>query len=632
MSGKEFRYTSIVCGIAGIIRLDGQAVDQQRLDRLTDALAHRGPDGRGTYIHNTVGFGHRRLAILDLSPAGAQPMHSDDGMTVVTFNGEIYNFAELRAQLEDAGHVFRSHCDTEVLLKLYEQHGPACVPMLRGMFAFAIHDRKRNTVFLARDRLGKKPIKYFCENGVFAFASELKALRTLPECPREFDRESVHHFLTLMYLPAPRTGFTGIYKLPAAHTLTIDLSTGEQKIERYWELTYHPDERVSVPEWQEQIRHVFEESVRLRMVADVPVGAFLSGGVDSGAVVAAMSKIGSQPVKTFSIGSRNEKRNELPLAQLVADRYKTDHHAIVLEPDIVRLLPELVRTYEEPYADPSSIPTYLVARETRSDVTVALNGDGGDENFAGYIRYPILRFSQRMQWLPSPVAHAAASLLHLLRADTVSYRGLRFASSLRMPWEQRYLQYLSFFTEDEKASVYREGASFGRTEEWYAARIAEASNRADDLVDRAMSADLETYLADDLLPKVDLGTMAHGLEARSPFLDHTLLELTARIPVRHKLHGRVGKWILKDMLHDDLPPEILWGKKRGFRLPFDEWFRGDLRSFVRDSILSAPDAYWEVFDRTKTERFIDRYHDSRIDYSDHVWALLWCAEWMRQYS
>ncbi len=622
-----------MCGIAGIIRLDGQKVDQQQLDRLTDGVAHRGPDGRGTYIQDNVGFGHRRLAILDLTEAGAQPMKSDDGKTVITFNGEIYNFAEKRAMLEQKGYRFKSHCDTEVLLALYDAFGPACVQHLRGMFAFAIHDTKKNVVFLARDRVGKKPIKYFRSGEVFAFASELKALRTLPECPKDIDREAIHHFLTMMYLPAPLTGFKGIHKLPAAHTLTINLATGEEKLERYWELHYQADDKPSVLEWQERIRATFEESVKLRMVADVPVGAFLSGGVDSGAVVAAMSRLSDRPVKTFSIGSASQAKNELPLAAMVAERYGTDHHPIVLEPDIVRLLPELVRMYEEPYADPSSIPTYLVARETRSDVTVALNGDGGDENFAGYIRYPIARFSQAWAKLPiHSIGLAGAHLLHAFMRSTLSYRGLRFESSIGQPFEERYLQYLSFFTEAEKKSIYKDGVSFSSTSRWYAERTREARVRASDTVHQAMSMDIDTYLAEDLLPKVDLGTMAHGLEARSPFLDHTLLELSAKIPLKHKLHGKVGKWILKDMLKDELPAEILWGKKRGFRLPLDDWFRGDLKDFVHQRILSAPAIYWEIFDKAKVEQFLATYHHSRIDYSDHIWALLWLAEWTEQYS
>lgn len=624
-----------MCGIAGIIRLDGQKVDQGQLDRLTDALSHRGPDGRGTYVHENVGLGHRRLSIIDLSTAAAQPMHSDDRQYTITFNGEIYNFAALRLQLEAKGYIFTSSGDTEVLLKLYQEYGPACVSMLRGMFAFAIHDRKRNTIFLARDRVGKKPIKYFRRDGVFAFASELKALRTLPECPREFDKEAIHHYLTLMYLPAPLTGFVGLYKLPAAHTLTINLATGEEKMERYWELDYKPDINPTVSEWQQRIRAMFDESVRLRMVADVPVGAFLSGGVDSGAVVAAMSKLSSQPVKTFSIGSTSETRNELPLAAMVAERYHTDHHPIVLEPDIVHLLPELVEQYEEPYADPSSIPTYLVARETRKDVTVALNGDGGDENFAGYVRYPILKFSETWAHQPSVVramAKGGASVLHRILNSTLSYRGERFTSTLNLPWPQRYLQYLSFFTEEEKASIYVEAVSFKRTDAWYAELTKEARGRGRDLVHKALSMDIDAYLADDLLPKVDLGTMAHGLEARSPFLDHELLELTAKIPLKHKLHGKVGKWILKDLLKDDLPADILWRKKSGFRLPLDQWFRSDLKQFVHDQIMSAPAPFWQMFDRIKIEKFLNRYHDSRVDYSDHVWALLWLSEWMRRYA
>lgn len=624
-----------MCGIGGIIRLDGATVDVAELDRMTDALSHRGPDGRGTVIRGQVGFGHRRLSILDLSEAGAQPMLSSDGNIALTFNGEIYNFAELRAELERGGVTFHSHCDTEVLLKLYEKEGPACVSRLHGMFAFAVHDTKRNIVFIARDRVGKKPLKYFRSGKTFAFASELKALLTLSSCPQGMDREAIHHFLTLMYMPSPLTGFAGIRKLPAAHTLTIDLATGTEKIERYWSLNYQPDNKPTVGEWQERIRSVFEESVKLRMVADVPVGAFLSGGVDSGAVVAAMSRLSSTPVKTFSIGSKSIEKNELPLAAMVAERYKTDHHPIMLEPDIVQLLPELVRFYEEPYADPSSIPTYLVARETRSEVTVALNGDGGDENFAGYIRYPIFRFSEKWHRMPSfvhGIAGAGVNVLHGLLNSTFTYRMKRFQDSARLPSAQRYLQYLSFFTEEEKKSIMRDDQSFEATEAWYARRTEDARKRALDSVHQAVSMDVDTYLADDLLPKVDLGTMAHGLEARSPLLDHHLLELTARIPVEHKLHRRVGKWIFKDMLKDELPADILWAKKRGFRLPLNDWFRGPLKSFVHERILSAPPQFWEMFDRQKTEAFLHMYADSRIDYSDHVWALLWLSEWMEQYT
>lgn len=627
-----------MCGIAGIVRLDGGSVDSGQMDQMTDALAHRGPDGRGVFLDRNVGLGHRRLAILDLSEAGHQPMFSKDQALVVTFNGEIYNFQEERSALEAKGYRFHSQCDTEVLLALYEEYGEACVAHLRGMFAFAIYDRKKNLLFLARDRVGKKPLKYFHANGVFAFASELKALRTLPECPREVDREMLHHFLTLMYMPAPETGFQGIQKLPAAHTMTLDLATGQSTIRRYWELSYEPDVRPSQQEWEERIWAVLKESVRLRMIADVPLGAFLSGGIDSGAIVALMSSLSDQPVKTFSIGSDDPAVNELPQALITARHFGTDHHPIELKADIVKLLPTLVQFYEEPYGDPSAIPTYLIAEATKAHVTVALNGDGGDENFAGYVRYPILQFSEQWAALPRPLhafVRGGTSLFHRLRRDTLSYRMRRFQHSIQLPWEKRYLQYLSFFTEEEKRAIEREGfaASFPRTDDWFASRTQIARDRAPDILHQAMSMDLETYLAEDLLPKVDIGTMAHGLEARSPFLDHVLLELTATLPTQYQLRGRTTKWILKHMLKDILPREILTKKKTGFRLPLDRWFRGELRPWMTAQLLEAPHPlFWEMFDRSALEHFLDDYQSSRVNMSDQIWALLWLKEWTAQYT
>ena len=564
-------------------------------------------------------------------------MRTEDEAWVLSFNGEIYNFQELRAQIEATGHRFRSQSDTEVLLELWRREGRACLSKLRGMFAFAVYDKKTRTLTLARDRVGKKPLFYFRQGNVFAFASEIKALRTLSNAPRSVDWESIHHFLTMMYLPSPLTGTEGMLKLPAAHTLTLDLSTGEIQIERYWELRYDTDTVTSLPVWKEKIANAFEESVRLRMVADVPVGAFLSGGIDSAAVVASMSKHGSQPVKTFSIGTRHQTHNELPDALRIAQLFQTDHHPIEVEADIVHLLPELVRTYEQPYGDSSAIPTYLIAREARKVVTVALNGDGGDENFAGYVRYPILRFSEGWRRAPAllhRLTRGGTYLFHSLMRSTFSYRVNRFQQSMPLPWEQRYLQYLSFFTEEEKRRLYRDGFgdNFSRTDQWYAVRTTDARNRAGDLVHRAMSMDIETYLAEDLLPKVDYGTMAHGLEARSPFLDHTLLELTARLPIHYQLHGSVRKWILKEVLKDTLPLATLSRPKTGFRLPLDTWFRRDLSSFVSERLLEGHQNMWQVFDRSRLEAFLAEYRRSHIDYSDHIWALLWLQEWFSQYT
>lgn len=616
---------------------DGTPVDRQALDTLTGALAHRGPNGSGLYTDGSVGLGHRRLSVLDLSQAGSQPMYAEDRSVVLVFNGEIYNFAEERIHLEQRGYTFHSRSDTEVLLHLYEEYGPSCVERLRGMFAFAVHDKKRNILFIARDRVGKKPLKYFRSGGVFAFASELKALRTLPQCPRGVDSESVHHFLTMMYVPAPQTGFAGIAKLPAAHTLTIDLQTGKETLERYWQLQYKTDDQRPLSEWKDRIRTTLEKSVRLRMVADVPLGVFLSGGLDSTTLVAVMSGLTDQPIKTFSIGTGEKNHNELPQAAQVARAFGTDHHPIIVQPDIVHLLPELVQAYEEPYSDPSAIPTYLIAREARSSVTVALNGDGGDENFAGYVRYPILLFSERWRRAPSflhALARQGTNAFHALRNDTFSYRCRRFEHSLSLPWEERLLQYISFFTEEEKRDLYKGGfgQDFPDTGHWYGQRTMGARGCADDLLHKAMSMDMQTYLSDDLLPKVDIGTMAHGLEARSPFLDHHLLELTAQLPSKYQLRGRTTKWILREMVKDILPPDILQKRKTGFRLPLDRWFRTDLQAFVYDHLLETPPLFGEIFDPSRIRSFLDRYFASNVDYSDHVWTLLWLAEWMRQYA
>ncbi len=620
-----------MCGIAGIVHLDGSPVLPGELNRMTDAISHRGPDGRGTYSKDNVGLGHRRLSILDLSDAASQPMESKEKRYVLVFNGEIYNFQEQKKLLEEKGHHFHSTGDTEVLLALYMEYGPECVHKLRGMFAFAVLDRQRNSLFIARDRVGKKPVVYFQHGNTFAFASEIKALKTLPECPREIDEEAIHHFLTVTYLPAPLTGFKGIEKLPAAHTLLLDLNTNKIDIQRYWSLKYETNHKKSLAQWQEEILSSLEESVRLRMIADVPVGAFLSGGIDSAAVVAFMSKQSSHPVQTFSIGS-SDPTSELPDAERIAKAFGTDHHPIMLEPNIVELLPELVRTYEQPFGDPSVIPTYLVSRETRKNVTVALSGDGGDENFAGYLRYPILLFSER--WRRVPLVHGLASaatrFLARKRPSTFTYRSQIFEESLSLPWERRVLRYFGGFTDEEKALVEPNIQKYLVSDAWFMQKTIEARLRADGILHQAMSADFDTYLADDLMPKVDLGAMAHSLEVRSPFLDHEFLELTAQIPAKYMLKGRQTKWILKQALRKILPAETLHKKKQGFRLPLDSWFRGDLRDFVEDRLYSGNPLFYSLFDQSGIGKLLERYYSTQIDLSPQIWMLLWLQEWCEQ--
>jgi len=375
-----------MCGIGGKLYFDSaRSVNPTLLDRMNAVLAHRGPDDGGVYHDGPIGLAHRRLSIIDLSPAGHQPMSNPSGTLWITFNGEIYNFLELRGELEHDGATFRSKTDTEVILALYERHGAECLRYLRGMFAFAIWDGQTRTLFLARDRLGKKPLYYYQDAKQFLFASEPKGILQDPEVPVEPDLEAIHHYLTYGYIPSPYSAFKGFRKIPPAHYLII--REGRVHLERYWQLRYHPKLQMTEAELREELLTRLREAVRLRMISDVPLGAFLSGGIDSSTVVALMSECSSGPVKTFSIGFEEERYNELPYARLVAERYGTDHHEFVVKPEAIKILPELVWHYNEPYADSSAIPTYYLSKMTREHVTVALNGDAGDENFAGYERY-----------------------------------------------------------------------------------------------------------------------------------------------------------------------------------------------------------------------------------------------------
>lgn len=626
-----------MCGIAGIVHLDGNRVDEDILDCMTDTLAHRGPDGRGTYIDNNIGLGHRRLAILDLTDAGAQPMQSPDRNIIVTYNGEIYNFREERKLLEAKGYTFRSRCDTEVLLALYKKYGTKCVQHLRGMFAFAIYDKKRQILFCARDRAGQKPFKYFFDGTTFLFASELKALLKHPQCPREVHPEAIHHFLTLMYLPAPLTGLKGIEKLEAGCTLTLNLQTKELKQERYWTLDYSKEERRSEEEWMEQIQECLEQVVRLRMIADVPVGAFLSGGIDSGIITLLMSKLAEEPVRTFSIGTEVATHNELLDADRIAQLAHTHHYPKMVKPNVIELLPKLVQIYEEPYGDASAIPTYLVSQLASEQVKVVLCGDGGDENFAGYIRSPIALFSHLWKRLRliHPLIRAGTWTCAQLIPNTFFYRCDRFQKTMHLPLEQRYLQYISFFMEEEKQNMYSstmKKQNFQRTDVFYASKTALSRDSARDTLHRCMAMDFTTYLRDNLMMKSDLASMHFGLECRAPLLDHHLLEEISRMPGSLKLHGLQRKYLFKKAFAHLLPPEHLRRPKTGFRLPLDHWFRTDLKDFVTDRVLSDAPHKWEFFDRPKVSAFLDRYFRTRIDYSDYVWELLWLDEWFRQYG
>jgi asparagine synthase (glutamine-hydrolysing) len=605
---------------------------------MNKAILHRGPDDGGVYISpdKKVGLGHRRLSIIDLSPLGHQPMRYMDRYEII-FNGEIYNFQEKRDLLEKEGYTFKSHSDTEIIMALYDKFGKKCLEHMRGMFAFAIYDEQEKTVFCARDRVGKKPFKYYLDDQVFMFASELKAILTQKEYKKEVDYVAIHHYLTLQYCPAPLTGFKDLKKLEPAHYLFIDLKTKKVEKERYWKLDYSQKLDLSEDEWKKRIMEKLEESVRLRMIADVPLGAFLSGGIDSSAIVGLMSRLSNKPVKTFSIGFAEEKYNELKYARIIADKFKTDHKEFIVKPDAIKLLPMLVKQYEEPYADSSALPTYYVCKMTRDFVTVALNGDGGDENFGGYGRYSVQKFGlwydkimPLHKYFVLPLSKFMASHIK----NTVFDRAYRFAKTLSDNYAHRYVNYICYFTNPMKAEIYtnefkekmRDIDSFNIV----ASKFSEAN--AKNKMDQTLYADFSTYLPDDLMAKVDIDSMAVALEGRSPFLDHELLELTAKIPFDLKIKGRNNKkYILKEALRGLVPDEVMFRPKMGFGIPIDIWLRGELKNYAYNILLSEKAIKRGIFKKEAVKQLLDTHTQTKISFAYHIWALITLELWFQEY-
>lgn len=629
-----------MCGIAGIVSKTGGLTGFQ-VQPMIDAQRHRGPDAEGVWTDGDCALGHRRLSIIDLSEAGRQPMANDDGGLQITFNGEIYNFQTLRAELEALGYRFRTRTDTETILHAYEQWGVECLKKLRGMFAFAIWDRRQRRLFVARDRVGKKPVFYTQVGARFFFASELQGLLANAEVPREVLPEALDAYLSYGYVPAPFTGFRSIFKLPPAHFLTLDLASvaPTPKIERYWSLSYTPKLKLSEAEIRQALREKLTEAVRLRMISDVPIGAFLSGGIDSSIVVGLMAQQSAQPVKTFSIGFKEAAYNELEHARRIANLWQTEHHEFIVEADALSILPKLVQHYGEPYADSSCVPTFYVAQMTRQHVTVALNGDGGDESFAGYERYLGNRLAEHLRIVPGAVW--SAKTLGGLLPDSIDpknrIRNLRrFLLVMSQPMPQRYARWLTYFTEADKQALYSTDFSAqlnGSTRGCWLPEIIEEfcrNNASCDPVDAAMSADVQGYLPFDLLVKVDIATMANSLEARSPLLDQEVMEFAAQLPPEMKLHGRNLKHLLKTVFTDLLPPANVNRRKAGFGVPVGQWFRGQLRELLRDALL-APEAVARNYFKPQTvERLLHEHLERRGDHTFPLWSLLMLELWHRE--
>jgi asparagine synthase (glutamine-hydrolysing) len=623
-----------MCGIAGIIHPDqAQEVDGRQLRKMADRIKHRGPDDSGIETFPGVGLAHRRLSIIDLSSRGHQPMSNSDGSVCIVFNGEIYNFKQLRSELESKGYKFKSDTDTEVLIHGYQEHGDDVVLKLRGMFAFAIYDLKRHRLLLARDRLGKKPLKYMHKNGSLYFASELKALLTLPEVSREIDATAIDQYLTYQYVPSPRTGFKAIAKLPAAHRAVWE--NGNLKIERYWQQNYLPKKNISMAEAVEGFHEVFLESVKLRLISDVPLGAFLSGGLDSSAIVAAMSEVGEGAVRTFTIGFDDGKFDERPHAKKVAERFGTTHREFLVKPDALDIFPKLVDFYEEPYADSSALPSYYLAKMTRQEVTVALNGDGGDENFAGYRTYQhyaklMAAGKLRLPMFTRPLAQLACELTGMA-SPRAAYQGDFLMRLLRTPAPSRYPELVAYFSRQGRSDMY--SADFhSRLDEVGGYSIMERAleqARADNAVERAMAADLCTYLPDDLLVKVDIASMANSLECRSPLLDHKLMEYVATLPLNMKIVGNNKKVMFKEYLKQYLPPELLTRRKQGFGIPMDRWFRDELKTYSRDLLLGDGCRLNNMIRKEYLLRLLDQHACGRRNHGKRIWALLTLEQWLR---
>jgi asparagine synthase (glutamine-hydrolysing) len=623
-----------VCGIVGQVRPSGDQAERELLERMCAGLEHRGPDVRGIALHGRAGLGIQRLRVVDLA-TGDQPIHNENGSVAVVLNGEIYNYRELREELIAHGHRFASAGDTEVIAHLYEEHGVDCVKRLHGMFAFALWDTRHQRLLIARDRVGKKPLYYALHEGTLSFASELGALLQDPGIPRDVNRAAIDRYLAFGYVPTPMSAYGAVRKLPPAHTLV--LADGEVRLRRYWQLDYGSKLDLSPAELGERIRAELRSAVRRRLIADVPIGAFLSGGIDSSAVVAAMAEEGGGPVRTFSIGFESSRYNELPHARRVAERFGTQHEEFVVKPDAAAMLPKIARHHGEPFGDSSAIPCFHLAEITRRHVTVALNGDGGDESFGGYTRYVANRVAGRLDALPAPLRRALGAVGRRLpdggEVSSIANRARRLTRSLAMDAPERYAGYVGSVPAAARLGLYTPAYAAELATEAPAENLIRGAWEATsgtDVVDVMLEVDIATYLLDDLIAKIDISSMAYGLEARSPFLDHELMQLAASIPAGLKVHGSEKKWILREALRGWLPDDLLDRPKQGFSIPENDWLRGDLAGWTREVLLDPASIERGYFDRDAVGDLLDRHAGGADEAGRVLWRLLALEIWHRE--
>lgn len=621
-----------MCGIAGMVGRTGEVIDQAEVHRMCQTIVHRGPDDEGIYAQGPVGLGIRRLSIIDLA-GGRQPIHNEDKSLWVVFNGEIYNFPELRRELEGRGHRFYTHSDTEVIVHLYEEMGADCVKKLRGMFAIALYDERRQTLLLARDRLGKKPLHYALCDGRLLFGSEIKALLAVAPHLAEVNPEGLLQYFYFGYIPDPYTAFQRIHKLPPG--CVMEYCGGKINIRQYWDVpTYGAHPPKSEEECLEELERRLAEAVRIRLISDVPLGALLSGGVDSSIVVALMARASAGPVKTFSIGFRAEQFNEAEYARLVAERFGTDHHELVVDPNVEETLTFLSGMLEEPFGDSSMLPTYYVCRMARQHVTVALSGDGGDELFAGYDRYSVAMNRRRFDWMPQWMGRLYRDQLHD-RVPAGSY-GKNLAWNASLQERDRYLDSMSFFP-----ALHRERNLFTREFLQRATTLPEPMCQfqryydeapAGDPLSRLMYLDMKTYLTADILAKVDRMSMATSLEVRVPMLDHEFVEWVAGLPIEWKFRSGTRKYILKKLAERlGIPPELLNRRKQGFQLPLEQWMRNELKEQFFRVLLEPRTLQRGYFKPEAVRALVDEHLRGRRNRAGLLWRMLVLELWHRNF-
>jgi len=624
-----------MCGICGIIHQHPeQQVDSAVIKRMCDVISHRGPDDDGFHIHQNVGLGMRRLSIIDLV-TGAQPIYNEDKSLSIVFNGEIYNYRDLRRELESKGHVFQTNADTEVIVHAYEEYGTECPAKLNGMFGFAIWDQHKNRAFLARDRIGIKPLYYYVDNNRLVFGSELKSILQIPDIPRSVEPKALDTFLTFEYIPSPFSIFKNIFKLPPGHWLLYQ--NGQAKIQQYWSFNYETTNQ-SEDDFSNELCSILEDAVKIRLMSDVPLGAFLSGGLDSSTIVAMMTRNSSERVKSFSIGFDESTYNELPFARTIASHFHTEHYEEIIKPDITELAERILRQLDEPFGDFSVFPTLLVSEMARKYVTVVLSGDGGDELLGGYETYLAQRIAQQYSRLPSFLRKWAIEPVVSALPPTEKKKGLinkakRFTEGSRLPDHLQHVRWMIFLQQAEKELLYSNSFasslngynSHGFIEEQF---LNVASN---DPLDQQEYVDIKTYLVDNILVKVDRMSMAASLETRVPLLDHRFVEFAARLPSSMRIRGKQTKYILKKAMQDILPQSILDRGKEGFSIPIKNWMKYELKPLMTDALSEKNVREKGFFSPHYVQRLIKEHLTNRENHSHRLWALMVFHLWYDYY-